>query len=109
MHNFTLKLDFRIRVIFSSRGHCSLCPLVVVIAVDFVPIFVNEWGISTYNISIESGVFDFLDAVSVHVPKTMSSLEDMGAPFYMLVDLLAELIALREQILTSSSTCSLDS
>jgi len=107
MHILTLKLDFRIRVDFSSRGHCSLCPLVVVIAVNFIPILVNKRGISTYNISIEAGVLDFLDTLISSC--ALSSLQPLGAPFYMPVGLLVELIALREQILTSSSAYSLDS
>jgi len=65
----TLNLDFRIWVNIGSGSHCSLCPLVLIVAVDFVAIFVNKWRISTYNISIEPCVLNLLRTTSVHVPN----------------------------------------
>lgn len=61
----TFDPDIRIRVQLCSCGDCGICPFIVILAIDFVAVLVNQRGVSTDDISLEPCMFDSLVSISV--------------------------------------------
>jgi hypothetical protein len=60
----TFNSDVCVWVELGRRSYRSLGSFIVIVAVNIVAIFVDEWGISTYNLSMKTCVLNFLYATS---------------------------------------------
>jgi hypothetical protein len=63
----TFNPDVCIWIELGCCSHRSLSSFVVILAINFVAIFVDERRVSTYDISLKTCMLDFLYATSAHV------------------------------------------
>jgi hypothetical protein len=101
----TFNSDVCVRIEFCRRNYGSLSSLIIIVAIDFVAIFVDKRRIPTYDLSMKSCVFYFLCRASAQ------ALEWSGNGNGLFCRLEARWVVPidpREHILPSSSICCLD-